>query len=108
MSPEPQFPKIIQVKFTGADENDPVTITNNRTGQVVNKDQSGDSLRLEATKQVVYDLNNLTEGYAIDDIITVSVGGANAGTTAITLTNAKTPQISTVTATAVSTAVINI
>ena len=110
MSPTPSFPRTIIVKFTGAATNDPVTVTNTETGEIMNKDTDGNELRLEAKdKGILFNANNFTQGVTTGDVLTVSVGGAKAATTQVTTTSgAAGPVESTVTATAVSTAVLTI
>jgi len=107
---DPNFPKVIKVTFSGSATNDPVTITNNTTGERVYTDHAGNLLRLESkTKTIVYDLRNLSSGWSVGDIITVSVGGTKAGSSTITLTAAKNaPQTKTVTAGTASTSVLTI
>ncbi len=106
------FPKILHIKFSGGAANEPVVITNNRTGEQMTKNTDGKTLRLESKdKSVVVDLNNFIKGFLVGDIVTASIGGAKApdGGQNITLTVAKSkPQVVTITVTAVSTTVLTI
>ena len=110
MSPTPTISKPITVKFTGATANDPVAIENLTTGERVNKHPDGTLLRLESRqKGIIYDVNNFSSGWTVGDVISVSIGGTKAGTQLITLTaDTESPQDATVTANAVSTAVLTI
>ncbi len=110
MSPTPTIPKIVRVKFTGASTDDPVTVTNNATGEVIIRDKKvgGKLLRLDSKEQsIAISVDNFVNGWISGNVLTVSIGGLTAGTIAITLTDA-TPQVETVTAVAVSTAVLSI
>ncbi len=108
--PTPSYPKLIEVKFTDGSTSDVVTIKNLTTGEQTNTDHKGNLLRLESRhKSIIYALDNLLEGWTVGDIIEVSITGVKIVKAYITLTAAATaPQTTTVTAIAVSTAVINI
>ncbi len=109
--PESIIPKQIRVKFDGATTNDPVTVKNNTTKEIMTRDKKdGSLLRLDSKEQsVLINADNFVNGWVIGDVLTISIGGLTAGTTNVTLTVAKSsPQTSTVTAIAVSTAVIDL
>lgn len=108
--PSTKTPKLLHITFTGGSTNDPVTLINQTTGEIVTKDASGSNLRLESrNKSVVVEMDTFKQGWLVGDVITASIGGSTAGTTAVTLTagSGTAPQSATVTATAVSTTVIN-
>ena len=108
-SSSPVFPKIISVEFSGATAKDPVTIENTRTGERRTTDNLGKTLQLDSKKHIVFDLENLADGWIVGDVITVSIGGVKMGLKSITATAASAmPQRSTVTTIAVSTAVLSI
>ena len=106
----PAFPKIIKATFTGAATSDPVTITNVTTGESATTNHKGNTLRLESKhKSIIYDLDNLPNGWSVGDVIVVSIGGTKAGLNTITLTaDTNKEQTSSTTATTVSTAVLTI
>lgn len=109
MSPTPTYPKLLKATFTGAATNDPVIVTNNRTGERIEK-QNDALLRLESkSKSIIIQLDNFSSGWQVGDVITVSIGGTKAGTSSVTLTaSSNRPQTTTVTAAAVNTSVKNI
>lgn len=111
MSPTPSFPKLIQLIAVSGNANDPVTIINTRTGEIVTRDRKDNSIfRLDSRqKSIVFDLTNLVSGYLVGDVLLFSVGGAKATTVAVTVTAAtNAPQKIHSAATAVSTGVLNI
>ena len=112
MSPTPSVVKQVEVKVTTGTTNDPVTVKNNTTGEYMIKDRvSGKLMRLSThagVKQVLINVDNFVEGWIVGDILTVSIGGLYAGTSNVTLTAATERQTLSITATAVSTAVLSI
>jgi hypothetical protein len=110
MSPSPTIAKPITVNFTGATTNDPVTVKNLTTGEIITKHPSGSLLRIEGRqKGIIVSANAFPSGWTVGDVLLFSVGGATAGSVLVTLTaDTDAPQDSTTTAAAVSTAVLDI
>ena len=108
----PVIPKLVQFKFSGANENDPVTVYNSTKGEVVNTDQNDDLLRIAAKgvdRSVAVVLDNFSLGWEVGDVVYATVGGAKGGLATVTLTaNTNAPQIGTVTVATASTAVLTI
>ncbi len=108
----PATPKQVEVKVTTGTTNDPVTVKNNTTDEFMTKDRvSGKLMRLSShlsTKQVLINVDNFEKGWTEGDILTISIGGLYAGTANVTLTAATERQSVSITATAVSTAVLSI
>ena len=106
----PTIAKIVAISFSGATVNDPVTIENTTTGDLVTKHPDGTLFRVKGTaKTMLYDCNNFPSGWDVGDVIAFSIGGTKAGTEFVTLTKDEdAPQKATNTVVTSSTAVLSI
>ncbi len=105
----PTIPKIIDIEFKDATDDNPSSIINNTTGEIVDSEKKeGDLLRIK-DEHIVFQPDNFVAGWTVGDVLTISIGGAKATSTNITLTAASNkPQTASVTAVAVSTVVLTI
>ena len=111
--PTPSTPKQIVVKIrSSATTKDPVKVLNNTTGEIMTKDRiSGDLLRTDGKAgdmRVLINVDNFVQGWTVNDVLTVVIGGTTAVAIDITLTAKTLRQKVNVTAVAVSTAALSI
>ncbi len=68
--------------------NSKVTIYNRTTGEYRSTDGKGDALRIASTKRLTFDANWFSRGWAVGDVLEITLGGKVYGNATVTLTAA--------------------